>query len=66
MVLSEYVAETGCSGPGLRVEDAENVLAGHETLLHIADLQVVQGQHVLLLFLLEMEKDQKDGGQVSV
>lgn len=28
------------------------MLAGHETLLHVADLQVVQGQHVLLLFFL--------------
>lgn len=28
------------------------MLGGHEALLHISDLQVVQRQHVLLLFLL--------------
>lgn len=32
------------------------MLAGHKTLLHVAHLQVVQGQHVLLLFLLRTRK----------
>lgn len=38
--------------PLLRVEDGEDVLVGHEALLHVPDLQVVQWQHVLLLLLL--------------
>ncbi len=38
--------------PLLRVKDGKHVLAGHEALLHIFDLQIVQRQHVLLLFLL--------------
>lgn len=42
--------------PRLRVEDTEYVLAGHEALLHIANLQVVQWEHVLLLLLLQMRK----------
>ena len=38
--------------PGLGVEDGEDMLAGHEALLNVTDLQVVQRQHVLLLLLL--------------
>lgn len=38
--------------PLLCVEDGKHVLAGHEALLHVSDLQIVQGQHVLLLLLL--------------
>lgn len=40
------------STPLLRVEYGKDVLAGHEALLHVSQLQVVQRQHVLLLFLL--------------
>ena len=36
----------------LRVEEGKDVLAGHEALLHVPQLQVIHGQHVLLLFLL--------------
>ena len=38
--------------PLLCVEDGEDVLVGHEALLHVTDFEVVQRQHVLLLFLL--------------
>lgn len=43
------------SSPLLRVEDGKHVLVGHEALLHISDFEVVQWQHVLLLFLLRRE-----------
>lgn len=39
--------------PLLCIEDGKHVLAGHEALFYVPDLQVVQRQHVLLLFLLE-------------
>lgn len=41
--------------PLLRVEEGEDVLARHEALLHVTQLQVVHGQHVFLLFLLWAE-----------
>lgn len=41
--------------PLLCIEDGEHVLAGHEAFFHIPDLQVVQGQHVFLLFLLQIK-----------
>lgn len=34
------------------------MLAGHETLLHVTQLQVVHLKHVLLLFLLQGATDQ--------
>lgn len=40
------------SRPLFSVEDGKDLLAGHEALLQISQLQVVQLQHVLLLFLL--------------
>lgn len=53
---------TGLPGPGFRagspllcVEDGEDVLVGHEALLHVTDFEVVQRQHVLLLLLLREE-----------
>lgn len=33
------------------------MLAGHEALLHVPQLQVIHGQHVLLLFLLRESKE---------
>lgn len=39
--------------PLFRVEEGKDVLAGHETLLHVSQLQVVHLQHVLLLLLLQ-------------
>lgn len=39
--------------PLLSVEEGKDVLAGHEAFLHIAQLQVVHLQHVLLLLLLQ-------------
>ena len=41
--------------PLLCVEDGEDMLVGHEALLHVTDFEVVQRQHVLLLFLLVEE-----------
>ena len=41
--------------PLLGVEEGEDVLAGHETLFHVTQLQVVHLQHVLLLLLLQGE-----------
>ena len=38
--------------PLFSVEDSKHVFAGHEAFLYISQLQVVQRQHVLLLFLL--------------
>ena len=43
--------------PLFGVEEGEDVLAGHEALLHIAQLQVVHLQHVLLLLLLQEAKE---------
>lgn len=58
------LAESGASAaprarqvPLLGVEEGEYMLAGHEALLHVAQLQVVHGQHVLLLFLLWWRKE---------
>lgn len=44
------------TAPLLSVEESEDVLAGHEALLHIPQLQVVHWKHVLLLFLLQGAK----------
>lgn len=42
----------GRQAPLLCVEEGEDMLARHEALLHITELQIVHRQHVLLLFLL--------------
>lgn len=39
--------------PLFSIEESKDVLAGHETLLHVAQLQVVHLQHVFLLLLLQ-------------
>lgn len=41
--------------PLFGVEDGKDMLVRHEALFHVADFEVVQGQHVLLLFLLKVE-----------
>lgn len=41
--------------PLFSVEEGEDMLAGHEALLNVTQLQVVHLQHVLLLFLLQGE-----------
>lgn len=38
--------------PLFSIEDGKDMFTGHEALLHVSQLQVVQRQHVLLLFLL--------------
>ena len=62
MLQKDRVGASGLPGPGfwagsplLCVEDGEDVLVGHEALLHVTDFEVVQRQHVLLLFLLREE-----------
>lgn len=40
------------SAPLFGIEDGKDLFAGHEALLHVSQLQVVERQHVLLLFLL--------------
>lgn len=40
------------SAPLFGVKDGEDVLAGHEALFHVSQLQIVERQHELLLFLL--------------
>lgn len=45
--------------PLLRVEQRKDVFAGHEAFFHITNLQVVQRQHVLLLFFLFGKEKQK-------
>lgn len=56
-MLGEILAKglLGSSSPLLCVEDGKHVLVGHEALLHVPDLEVVQWQHVLLFFLLRRE-----------
>lgn len=44
-------------GPLFSVEEGKDMLAGHEAFLHIAQLQVVHLQHVLLLLLLQRAKE---------
>lgn len=39
--------------PLFSVEESKDVLAGHETLLHVTQLQVVHLQHVFLLLFLQ-------------
>lgn len=41
------------------------MLAGHEALLHIPDLQVVQGKHVFLFFLLLYRGERGDVNRTS-
>lgn len=43
--------------PLFGVEEGKDMLAGHEAFLHIAQLQVVHLQHVLLLLLLQRAKE---------
>lgn len=50
--LHQHIFCPTSNQPGFCVKNAEYVLAGHEAFLHVADLQVVQGEHVLLLLLL--------------
>lgn len=47
-ITTDYVAI-----PLFSVEESKDVLAGHETLLHVTQLQVVHLQHVFLLLLLQ-------------
>lgn len=47
--------------PLFGVEEGKDVLAGHETFLHIAQLQVVHLQHVLLLLLLQGATERHTG-----
>lgn len=47
--------------PLLSVEEGKDVFAGHEALLHVAQLQVVHLEHVLLLFLLQGERKRRAG-----
>lgn len=53
MYVCIYVCVWFIITPLLGVEEGKDVLAGHETFLHIAQLQVVHLQHVLLLFFLQ-------------
>lgn len=50
--LIEVSAEQHISLPLLCVKQCKDVFAGHEALFHISHFQVVQRQHVLLLFFL--------------
>lgn len=45
------------TAPLFSVEESKDMLAGHEALLNIPQLQVIHWQHVLLLLLLK-EEDQ--------
>ena len=49
--------QRGRQAPLLRVEEGKDVFAGHEALLHVPQLQVVHGEHVFLLFLLEERQE---------
>lgn len=51
------------AAPLLGVEEGEDVLAGHEALLHVAQLEVVHLEHVLLLFLLQGERERRAGSK---
>ena len=44
--------------PALRVVDGKHVPPGHEATLQVSQFQPVQGQHVLLVFLLEAHQTQ--------
>lgn len=52
--------------PLFSVEEGEDMLAGHEAFLHIAQLQVVHLQHVLLLFLLQRAIEKHPGYTVQM
>lgn len=45
----------GRQAPLLRVKQGKDMLARHEALLHVPQLQIVHGQHIFLLFLLWVE-----------
>lgn len=45
--------------PLFSVEESKDVLAGHETLLHVTQLQVVHLQHVFLLLLLQRATEKR-------
>lgn len=47
--------------PLFSIEEGKDVLAGHKAFLHIAQLQVVHLQHVLLLLLLQEAKEKHAG-----
>lgn len=54
------------TAPLFGVEEGEDVLAGHEALLHIAQLQVVHLKHVLLLLLLKGAREKHAGEKCAV
>lgn len=54
------------AAPLLGVEEGEDVLAGHEALLHVAQLEVVHLEHVLLLFLLQGERESRAGSKLGL
>lgn len=41
------------------IEERKDVLARHKALLHIPNFQVVQGEHVLLLFFLFLRERER-------
>lgn len=52
--------------PLLSVKKGEDVFARHEALLHVAQLQVVHLEHVLLLFLLQGERKRRAGFKLGI
>lgn len=59
-------ADVCVAAPLLGVEEGEDVLAGHEALLHVAQLEVVHLEHVLLLFLLQGERERRTGSKLGL
>lgn len=58
-------ADVCVAAPLLGVEEGEDVLAGHEALLHVAQLEVVHLEHVLLLFLLQGARERRAGSKLG-
>lgn len=54
------------AAPLFGVEEGKDVLAGHEALLHIAQLQVVHLKHVFLLLLLQGAREKHAGEKWAV